>query len=186
MERSSELLATVMLHEFFHVISRNNPDLRDRLYAAIGFIKTPELVLPESLQEQKISNPDVPVLTHLIKVKIDGESYWSTPLIYAGADYNPSVKRSFFQYLQLGMLAYRWDGPQSQHAPEAVLIDGKPLLVPMDRVEGLYEQIGRNTQYLFHAEEVLADNFALLAQGHSVNSPEVLERIKQAFNAENE
>ena len=179
MARPRELLATVMLHEFFHVITRSDPALRDKLYATIGFIKVPELVLPKSLVDKKISNPDVPVLTHLVKIKIDGEEHWATPFIYADRDYDRTVKPVFFQYLQLGMLAYQWDGKSD---PQAVMVDEKTLLVPLEQVEGLYEQIGRNTEYLFHAEEVLADNFALLVKGDNANSPEVLERMKAVFD----
>ena len=116
--RSTELLTTVMVHEFFHLITRKDPQLRDRLYAAIGFAKSPELVLPESLRNRKISNPDVPILTHLIKIKIDGKNHWATPLIYASRDYDRTVKRVFFQYLELGMLAYHWDGESN---PQAVM-----------------------------------------------------------------
>lgn len=183
-ERPSDFLSTVMLHQFFHLIVRNNPPLRDRLYAAIGFIKTTELELPESLKERKISHPDVPILTYLIKVKINGEDYWGTPFLYSREPYNPTIKRSFFQYLTLGMLAYQWGGPGSQEPPTPVMVDEKPLLVQMDQVEGLYEQVGRNAPNPpFHPEELLADNFAMLAQGFNVNSPEVLERMKAAFAA---
>jgi hypothetical protein len=51
-------------------------------------------------------------------------------------------------------------------------------------MDGLFEQIGRNTQYLWHPEEILADNFAILVLGElsakplSPPSPEVLERLR--------
>ena len=58
-----------------------------------------------------------------------------------------------------------------------------------DELEGLYEQIGRNTAYLFHPEEILADNFAILflaslrggTQG--ARSPEILEKLRAALFA---
>lgn len=52
-------------------------------------------------------------------------------------------------------------------------------------LEGLFEQFGRNTRYLFHPEEVLADNFvelffaSLRDKPREVPSPEVLERIRK-------
>ncbi|MGS2722765.1 hypothetical protein ACVBEJ_03405 [Porticoccus sp. GXU_MW_L64] len=173
-------LKTVMLHNLFHIIASNNPELRDRLYAAIGFVKTNELVLPDGLKEREINNPDVPILSHLIKITVDGQEHWATPVIYSETDYNRAVKRIFFQYLNVGMLVYNWDGKSD---PVAAIKDGAPFFAPADQITGLYEQIGRNTKYLFHAEEVLADNFALLVQGHRVASPEVLERMRQAFQA---
>ncbi|MCV6606099.1 MAG: hypothetical protein OIF34_12405, partial [Porticoccaceae bacterium] len=178
MAMGDDQLTTIMLHELFHIITRNNPELRDRLYAAVGFIKTSELVLPESLRDRKISNPDVPILTHLIKVIIDGKERWATPFIYSETDYDRATKRVFFQYLKLVMVVYEWDGVSE---PKAAMENGKPVLVPLQDVQNLYEQIGRNTEYLFHAEELLADNFALLVRGHRVASPEVLERMRAAF-----
>lgn len=51
--------------------------------------------------------------------------------------------------------------------------------MPFDRVAGLAEQIGRNTSYVIHAEEILAANFELLVQGASnAPSPEMLARIR--------
>jgi hypothetical protein len=45
-------------------------------------------------------------------------------------------------------------------------------------VKGFHEQIGRNTGYIIHPEEVLADNFVLLVRRETdVPSPEILERM---------
>jgi hypothetical protein len=57
--------------------------------------------------------------------------------------------------------------------------DGSPVLVPFNRVGGLGEQIGHNTNYVIHAEEILASNFELLVLGEqSAPSPDVLDRIR--------
>jgi len=51
-------------------------------------------------------------------------------------------------------------------------------------MEGLFEQIGRNTRYLWHPEEILADNFALMAIGVErgaplkLPSPEIQDRLR--------
>ena len=34
----------------------------------------------------------------------------------------------------------------------------------LDEVEGFYEQIQRNTNYIIHPDEILADNFIFLVQ----------------------
>ena len=55
----------------------------------------------------------------------------------------------------------------------------------LQELEGLYEQIGRNTDYLAHPEEIVADNFALLAlesltgRRAQLPSPAVAERIRR-------
>ena len=46
-------------------------------------------------------------------------------------------------------------------------------------MSGFLEQVGRNTQYLIHPDEILADNFALLVMGEqNVQSPEILQKVK--------
>jgi hypothetical protein len=57
MEKRGELLG-IVAHESFHVLSRNAPELRDRLYAVIGFQPCREIVFPEALAARKITNPD--------------------------------------------------------------------------------------------------------------------------------
>ena len=54
------------------------------------------------------------------------------------------------------------------------------MLVPFNRVEGFLEQVGRNTNYIIHAEEILASNFEWLVVGGDKPppSPELLERIR--------
>jgi hypothetical protein len=52
--------------------------------------------------------------------------------------------------------------------------------VPFNNVTGLFEQIGRNTDYVIHPEEILASNFELLVTGaEGAPSPQVLERIRE-------
>lgn len=62
----------------------------------------------------------------------------------------------------------------------AVFEGSSPKLVGMERVSGFMEQVGRNTDYIIHPEEILADNFALLVlNGHDVASPEILRKIRE-------
>ena len=50
----------------------------------------------------------------------------------------------------------------------------------LDELQGIYEQVGRNTEYLIHPEEILADNFAYLFRpSPTLASPEVLERMRR-------
>lgn len=47
------------------------------------------------------------------------------------------------------------------------------------QVSGFFEQVGRNTNYVIHPEEILADNFSLLILGERrVPSPEILEKMQ--------
>jgi hypothetical protein len=45
------------------------------------------------------------------------------------------------------------------------------------------EQVGRNTQYIIHPEEILADNFALLVLGESkIPTPEILQKMREVLS----
>jgi hypothetical protein len=59
--------------------------------------------------------------------------------------------------------------------------NGAPRLVEVEAVEGFFEQIGRNTGYIIHPEEILADNFVLLVLGRTtppVPNPEIPEEMR--------
>jgi hypothetical protein len=60
------------------------------------------------------------------------------------------------------------------------MVDGpKPMLVDIQQVSGFFEQVGKNTEYIIHPEEILADNFASLVLGQrNLPSPEVMEMIQ--------
>jgi hypothetical protein len=172
-------LQRLLAHEIFHVVSRNNPRLKRALYEAIGFAQCGELVLPAALAARKMTNPDAPVNEHCIEVQVDGAKVWAMPILLSRQErYDPAAGTPFFGYLTLSMLLV--ERPESGAAPaHAMMRDGAPVLVPFNRVGGLREQIGRNTGYVIHAEEILASNFELLVQGASdVPSPDVLERIR--------
>jgi hypothetical protein len=92
--------------------------------------------------------------------------------------YDPAAGVPFFGYLTLSMLLVE----RAAMSARPLERDGAPVLVPFNRVQGLAAQIGRNTTYVIHAEEILASNFELLVQGRTdVQSPDVLERIRAAL-----
>ena len=56
----------------------------------------------------------------------------------------------------------------------------KPKLVNVQQVSGIFEQVGRNTGYIIHPEEILADNFALLVlREGNVPSPSVIGKMEE-------
>jgi hypothetical protein len=172
-------LQRLLAHEIFHVVSRSNPDLKRALYATIGFEPCGEPSLPPSLAARKMTNPDAPVNEHCIEVQVDGADVWGMPILLSRQErFDPAAGIPFFGYLTLSMLLVERDGDTSRPLER----NGAPVLVPFNRVAGLQEQIGRNTGYVIHAEEILASNFELLVQGApNAPSPEVLERIREVL-----
>jgi hypothetical protein len=173
-ERDARPLASVLAHELFHVLSRDNPALRERAYAAIGFVPCGEVPLPTALRPLRITNPDAPRNDHCIEVEVDGARRQAAPILFAGEAYDPRRNAPFFDYLQLRLLVADAGGRYD---------DAHPRLVAIRDVRNFYEQVGRNTNYVLHPEEILADNFALIVtQARGAPSPEVLANIEKALH----
>jgi hypothetical protein len=179
-DKGKTSLKVYVAHELFHVLSRQNPALKEKIYAAIGFKPCGEVALPPSLAAVKITNPDAPKNDHCIRVAVDGHDVWAMPLIYSGAPkYDPVRGGEFFDYLQFGLLVV---GEGAEPPVAAAVDEAHVRLVDVARVSGFFEQAGRNTGYIIHPEEILADNFSLLLRGQrNVESPEIVEKIRNVL-----
>ncbi len=177
-------LRKVISHELFHILTRKNPALQEKLYAAIGFLKCKEIELPPKLTAIKITNPDAPRNDCCIQLKLADAAVWATPILFSRVEkYDAKRGGSHFSYMKFQFLVVAKDN--TTVPPTMTYDNANPQLVDADRVSGFYEQVGRNTKYIIHPEEILADNFALLLQGEErVQSPEVLKQMKKIL-AEN-
>lgn len=166
-------------HELFHVLSRHNPELRDRLYATIGFERSPELALPADIAARKLTNPDAPYHEHVIRLQVDGNPAWCVPVLLStrGQD-QAGDGGAFFQYLELKLLLVERD--EQSGALRAIAGEGgESRLVALSATPDFFAKIGRNTNYIIHPEEIVADHFALLAvKAPDVKSPELLDKMK--------
>jgi hypothetical protein len=179
LKSSSEALEKAIGHELFHILSRENPELRERLYATIGFYKCPEIEFPARLKSRKITNPDAPRNDHFIRLQAAGHEILAVPVLFSSAEkYDVSPGGEFFQYLQFKFLVVEKTGESSF---KTVIEGGQPKLLAPDQLSGFFEQVGRNTEYVIHPEEILADNFALLVRGDRAASPEILQKMKQVL-----
>jgi hypothetical protein len=171
-------LQKLICHELFHILSRQNPELREKLYGIIGFTKCNEIALPPELARRRITNPDAPRNDHFIRLTIDGHESLAVPILLSRVE-TYDVKRGgeFFAYLEFQFLVVE-KTPGSQSLKVA-LEGSSPRLVGMDRVSGFMEQVGKNTDYIIHPEEILADNFALLVlDAPNMPSPEILQKMR--------
>jgi len=175
------LSARLIAHELFHILSRSNPGLRDRLYQALGFARCAEVELPETLRRRRITNPDAPANDHCIRVQVEGAEVWAVPIIFARTEqYDVQRGGEFFSYMQSQLLLVerRSDPPVTK----PLYVGSEPRLVDFGQVSGFYEQVGRNTRYIIHPEEILADNFALLVMGdENVPAPEILKKLQDVL-----
>jgi len=174
-------LQRTLCHELFHILTRCDPGFRERMYGAIGFQPCDEPEFPENLREQKLTNPDAPRNNHLTRVTYQGREVSVIPILISNvARYDRQAGGTLFDYLQCRLLVVEPGGETGRVKP--LLANGKPVLAEFTEVSGFYEQVGRNTEYVIHPEEILADNFELLVLGRDrIRSPEVLERMRRAM-----
>jgi len=171
----------LVAHELLHILSRSNPGLRDRLYQVIGFVRCAEVELPQTLRRRRITNPDAPANDHCIRVQVEGAEVWAVPIIFSRTgQYDVQRGGEFFSYMQSQLLLVQRQGDPPVTKP--LYAGSEPRLVDFDQVSGFYEQVGRNTEYLIHPEEILADNFALLVLGdENAPSPEILQKLQDVL-----
>ena len=172
--QSAKGLERLFYHELFHIISRGNPKLRDQLYRIIGYEKCGVVLLPGNMMSRRISNPDAPVVEHCIQVSKDDKSYWAAPVLFSRTPkYDPETGGTFFRYLEFRLMRI------DRKSAKATLKNGKPVFFKPDEVEGFFEQIGRNTGYIIHPEETLANNFVHLMTGkQDLKNPEIPKKIE--------
>lgn len=172
------LLRQIVAHESFHVLSRYQPELRDRLYAAIGFEKCAPLIWPAAFERRRVTNPDAPVYEHAISIRWNGEPRQAMLTDLARDEsFESEAGDEGLRFSQDRLLIVE-PAPDGKHT-QVVMKDGVPLAINPASAEGLFEKIGRNTAYMIHPEEIVADNYSLLiVRSAFIPSQDVLDRIK--------
>jgi len=166
-------LDSLFFHELFHVLSRHSATRRDEMYALIGFAPC-AIVLPPEVQARTLTNPDAPFMNWA--APIEGGRYVFTAL-FANPSRFDSSQQNFGGYLHESFL----EASRGADGRCGVsLRDGQPVEVPRDQATAAYYAgAGHNTEYVFHPEEILADNFSELMMGESASmpNPEVHQRL---------
>jgi hypothetical protein len=168
------LMEFVLVHETFHVLTRANPGLREELYRAIGFRACAAVELPEAIERLRLTNPDAPQSRHAIRVRWRGQPVEVLPFVHLPSR-RVDPKAGFAPHMQVSWLVVE------RRQDRCVARDSG---AQQEELEGLLEQVGNNTGYMIHPEEILADNFALLYResvtpgAARVRSRHVLQRIR--------
>ena len=169
----------LIAHELFHVLSRNDPDLRDQLYQRIGFRRSGSISLPAELAPLKMTNPDAPEINQVIYLRLDRDrSITVAPVLYAKRPFDRRSSLSMFGYIEFRLMEVM---PIVGKRYVAKIVDGKPVMHEPN-IPDFHRQIGRNTSYIVHPEEILADNFALLVtERPGVTDKWLIESIRDAM-----
>lgn len=169
-------MVQTLAHELFHVLSSHNLGLRDELYALIGFERCGEIRLPAALMERRLTNPDAPANHHYITLKQDGQTIYATPVIFCKT--GTYREGGLFQNLEFKLMILESSGGSMR--PK--LVDDQPQLVSPGETPDYLRQIGRNTGYIIHPEETLADNFWMLVlEASDVPDPWVIRRMREVL-----
>lgn len=165
-KRQGEVMRSILIHEIFHIYSRYHPEKRAALYAMIGFeplgITAEELELPESLRASILLNPDGIDYTYAIQLSDQaGNSYRCIPLTSSEFHQYSAAKSGYFPHLTVNFYPVV-PNDSGGFTVQTTAIGASPVdLHTVD--DSLWEQIGGNTLYIIHPDEILADNFSLLA-----------------------
>lgn len=162
------LVTEFLWHEIFHCLTRNNPDFRANMYQLIHFtIRDTDFVLPPSVREYHISNPDVEHHDASAIFRIDGKDV-ECFTDFITTQHFQKKGDEFFDYATTAL----------------VPVDGTDVFYKPEQVSNFDEVFGANTKYVVDPEECMADNFAFALtwgtagrDGNGYNSPHIIEGI---------
>jgi hypothetical protein len=130
---------------------------------------------PPEIADRRISNPDAPFNDYYLTVSYEDKPIDVMLILYANRNFEGG---NFFSYLQLGMLVVEGD----QYDKKAVYRGNKPMILKVKEVKQFFEQIGKNSDYIIHAEELSADHFVMLLNGEkNLPNPELIELMHDAM-----
>jgi hypothetical protein len=166
----------VLTHELFHILSRQNPELRRKLYGVIGFTRVNEVAPPDEWRSRHFTNPDGNQNGWLITLTNQNQVIQAVPELYSPVEFDPAKTVNpfgFFRLLVVTNSGGRW-------SPK--LTGGHAQLLHQGEVQGFFEQVGRNTSYVIHPDEILADNFVILINGDTdMKTPRIIQEMKKVL-----
>lgn len=154
------IAAMIMWHEMWHVISRNNPTLRQQMYALIGFHVLPaEIDIPAEVKAHILCNPDVERHDSYATFTIHGQPTDCMLMLYTTAS-------EYIEGTSLGDYVKGTDGywllalDRTTHKPYRGK-DGQWVVYNCTEASDFEEVMsGGNSSYCDDPEECMADNFA--------------------------
>ena len=170
-EGSEDLFREVVVHELFHCLTRSHPDFRRKMYGLLGFtVEAEDYVLPESVADRIISNPDVEHHDAHAAFEIDGVMR-ECVVVFTTVRPFERPGDSFFELRQTGL----------------VPIDDLSVLYTDEDAANFWEVFGENTDYVIDPEETLADDFCFAVlygpDGMEYQTPALIRDIDALLRA---
>lgn len=167
---------SILAHEIFHCLTRNNSEFRKDMYSLISFnIVEKDFDIPNDIKRMVISNPDV-------------EHHDA----YAAFTINGKKKDCFL--LNICTQPFEKKGDQYADHYEIILVptnkdtDDKDFYY-IEESEDYWEVFGENTKYITDPEECLADNFGYalvygLDGSMKYENPEIIQAMIDLLNSD--
>ena len=172
-------LDALLLHELFHVLSRHDKDVRRELYKIVGFELCEPIAPPPSLVDRKLTNPDAPAIDCYIELVVDGKKLTAAPILYASVkQFDPKQGGTLFRYLTFRLLVIE----QKDGKWQSVFHGEQPTVIDPRKLPAFFEKIGKNTGYIIHPDEILADNFGFLISGRrTLETPRIIDDMARVL-----
>lgn len=169
-------LERLLIHELFHIISRKNPVLREKIYEAIGYYVGNEIKVPNELLSRKLTNPDAIYNKYYINLKYNGENINAIPIVLIGEDReNIDCSKDVLSSISVKMLVV-------DESFNVGYSEGRPICLGFDEIKGLSEKIGSNMSYIDQPDEILAEYFTdIVMEEHDRIDDNIVFRIKKLF-----
>ena len=177
---SEDQLERLLTHELFHILSSHNPTWRQGLYKIVGFQSCSPIELPESLKHRKLTNPDAPMLDAFITLDVEGETVFAVPILFSKTErFDVKQGGPFFRYLTFRLMVIE----QVEGKWLAAVDNREARMLQPSEIADFKRQIGTNTNYIIHPEEILAENFVhVVQQTLSLPSPHIVDELRRALS----
>lgn len=154
-------LIDILLHEVFHIYTRYHERQRTECYASIGFFAIDSLYVPPTLQARLLLNPDGVNPRFAIKLRDEqaDTTYLAVPLLVSNRSSYQDRQTAFFDYVRFDLYPIYRESSGNYHVQTQ---QGWKSPIQYNNFPDFYRQIRRNTTYIIHPDEILADNFVLL------------------------
>jgi hypothetical protein len=149
----------LLAHELFHVLSRVNPAHRDALYSLLDFERVAWFDYPPELEERRLSNPDAFEYEHALKVQTESGRADVVPVNQSAVPLAEAIALpSIFAALNIVLVSVDVDTGDLLRNDDGTLVTYNfgNTDWPM--------QMSRNSAFIIHPDEVLADNFATIME----------------------
>ena len=165
----------VLAHELVHIATRHHPAWASRLYQLLGFREVAPLQWPVEWLGVRLANPDATHAQHAIHLTLpDGRRVDAMPVLVAR---RPMLRpgETVLDLMEVRLVEVQVVPGQPTRP---VRSKGLPVWHATTAVPDYLRQLGGNTSYIDHPEEVLADNIAFLVSGRPVRNPLLLALIE--------